>query len=155
MLVGFIVSGPVSGALSDRFGARAFATGGMLLTTIGFLLLTFLPGDFAAIPFFALLLLIGVGMGLFSAPNTTSIMNAVPPATRGVASGMRATFQNSGTMLSITCFFSILIAGLASSLPGVLFGGWQASAYQRPSRIALPEHHPSACSSPPSWAITP
>jgi MFS family permease len=133
MLVGFIVSGPVSGALSDRFGARAFATGGMLITTIGFILLTFLPGDFATLPFFALLL-IGVGMGLFSAPNTTSIMNAVPPATRGVASGMRATFQNSGTMLSITFFFSILIAGLASSLPGVL--EWGLAGFGLPEAVA-------------------
>jgi len=123
MLVGFIVSGPISGALSDRFGARAFATGGMLITAVGFVLLTFLPGDFNKIPFFALLLLIGVGMGLFSAPNTTSIMNAVPAQARGVASGMRATFQNAGTMLSITFFFSILIAGLAANLPSVMYKG--------------------------------
>jgi len=123
MLVGFIVSGPISGALSDRFGARAFTTGGMLLTAAGFVLLTFLPGDFNQIPFFALLLLIGVGMGLFSAPNTTSIMNAVPAQARGVASGMRATFQNAGTMLSITFFFSILIAGLAQNLPSVMYAG--------------------------------
>jgi MFS family permease len=134
MLVGFIVSGPISGALSDRFGARAFSTGGMLVTTIGFILLTFLPGDFSQIPFFALLLLIGIGMGLFSAPNTTSIMNAVPAATRGVASGMRATFQNSGTMLSITFFFSILIAGLAATLPGVLYRG--LSRFGLPSSVA-------------------
>src|SRR5438067_1470719 len=95
----------------------------MLLTTIGFILLTFLPGDFAALPLFALLLLNSIGMGLFAAPNTTSIMSAVPVAARGVASGMRATFQNSGTMLSITFFFSILTAGLASALSGVLDRG--------------------------------
>ena len=84
---------------------------------------TLLPGDFNRWVFFALLLFMGLAMGLFSAPNTTSIMNAVPASMRGVASGMRATFQNTGTMLSITFFFSILTAGLAATLPGVMFQG--------------------------------
>jgi MFS family permease len=123
MLVGFMVTGPVSGWLSDRFGARAFATGGMLITAIGFILLTLLPADFNRWVFFALLLFMGIGMGLFAAPNTTSIMNAVPPEARGVASGMRGTFQNAGQMVSIAFFFSILTAGLASSLPSVLYSG--------------------------------
>lgn len=123
MLVGFMVVGPVSGWLSDRFGARAFATGGMLITAAGFVLLTLLPGDFNRGIFFALLLFMGVGMGLFAAPNTVSIMNAVPPEARGVASGMRGTFQNAGQMVSIAFFFSILTAGLASSLPNVLYSG--------------------------------
>src|SRR5256885_1915257 len=96
LLIGFVVTGPLSGWLSDRFGARAFATGGMLITAVGFLLLTFLPGDFNQWIFFALLAFMGIGMGFFAAPNTTSIMNAVPPETRGVASGMRGTFQNAG-----------------------------------------------------------
>ena len=93
-VLGFIVTSPISGWLSDRFGARAFATGGMLITTAGFWALTFLPGDFNQWIFFALLLAMGSGMGLFAAPNTTSIMNTVPPEARGVASGMRGTFQN-------------------------------------------------------------
>ena len=123
LLAGFIVTGPISGWLSDHFGARAFATGGMLISAIGFVLLTFLPGDFNQWVFFALLLFMGVGMGLFVAPNTTSIMNAVPPESRGVASGMRGTFQNAGQMVSIAFFFSVLTAGLASSLPDVMYRG--------------------------------
>lgn len=123
LLVGFVVSGPTSGWLSDRLGARAFATGGMLITGAGFVALTFLPGDFNRWIFFVLLLIMGIGMGLFAAPNTTSIMNSVPPATRGVASGMRGTFQNAGSMVSIAFFFSVLTAGLASSLPDVVYRG--------------------------------
>src|SRR5205823_4040402 len=88
MMAGFMVSGPLAGWLSDRFGARLFATGGMLVTAAGFLLLTLLPGDFNQGVFFVLLLWMGLGMGLFAAPNTTSIMNSVPPQARGVASGM-------------------------------------------------------------------
>jgi hypothetical protein len=86
-------------------------------------LLTLLPGDFNQWVFFSLLLLMGIGMGLFAAPNTTSIMNAVPPEARGVASGMRGTFQNAGQMVSIAFFFSVLTAGLASSLPTVMYAG--------------------------------
>jgi EmrB/QacA subfamily drug resistance transporter len=123
LLIGFVISGPVSGWLSDRFGARAFATGGMLITAVGFVLLTYLPGDFNQWIFFILLLLMGSGMGLFAAPNTTSIMNAVPPETRGVASGMRGTFQNAGQVVSMAFFFSVLTAGLAASLPGVMYPG--------------------------------
>lgn len=123
MLVGFVVSGPASGWLSDRFGARAFATGGMLICAAMFVALNFLPGDFNRWIFFALLLIMGIGMGLFSAPNTTSIMNSVPAHARGVASGMRGTFQNAGQMVSIAFFFSVLTAGLASSLPGVMYRG--------------------------------
>ncbi len=123
MMLGFIGLGPVSGWLSDRYGARAFATGGMAITAVGFVFLNLLPGDFNRLLFFAILLLMGCGMGLFAAPNTTSIMNSVPADVRGVASGMRGTFQNVGMMVSMGVFFSILTAGLASSLPGVMASG--------------------------------
>src|SRR5207248_4710563 len=123
MMVGFMLSGPASGWLSDRLGARALATGGMLISTTGFLLLTLLPGDFNRGVFFALLLFMGTGMGLFAAPNTTSIMNSVPPQMRGAASGMIGTFQNAGMMVSMAFFFSVLTAGLAARLPGVMYQG--------------------------------
>ena len=123
MMLGFIGFGPLSGWLSDRYGARAFATGGMAVTAVGFLLLNLLPGDFNRWVFFAILLLMGSGMGLFAAPNITSIMNSVPAKVRGVASGMAGTFQNAGSMVSMAVFFTILTAGLASSLPGVMATG--------------------------------
>jgi EmrB/QacA subfamily drug resistance transporter len=116
---GFLVSGPVSGWLSDRYGARPFATGGMVLAALTFGLLMTLPANFAYPPFAILLLLNGIGFGLFAAPNTTGVMNSVPADQRGAASGMRATFQNSGMLLSIGVFFSLMIAGLAASLPAV------------------------------------
>jgi MFS family permease len=126
LTAGFLVAGPVSGFLSDRFGARLFSTGGLLLVAGAFLGLLALPVDFSYPAFAALLLLSGIGQGMFSAPNTSAIMSSVPDRQRGVASGMRATFQNSGTSLSIGVFFSLLVAGLAGSLPATLSGGLQA-----------------------------
>jgi MFS family permease len=123
---GFLLAGPVSGFLSDRFGARLFATGGLLLMAASFVGLLLLPTDFGYPTFAALLLLSGLGQGMFSAPNTSSIMGSVPPEHRGVASGMRSTFQNSGTALSIGVFFALMVSGLASSLPATLTGGLTA-----------------------------
>jgi MFS family permease len=119
----FLLSGPLAGWLSDRFGARGFATVGMLIFGASFLGLMALPVNF---PYWAFALLIvanGLGVGMFSAPNSSSIMGSVPPSERGAASGMRSTFQNSGTALSIGVFFSLMIAGLASSLPRTLTDG--------------------------------
>jgi MFS family permease len=125
LTVGFLVSGPVAGFLSDRFGARAFATAGMLVFGGSFVGLMVLPIDF---PYWAFALLItanGIGSGMFGAPNSSAIMSSVPARQRGVASGMRSTFQNSGTALSIGAFFSLMIIGLASSLPKTLTNGLQ------------------------------
>jgi MFS family permease len=123
LTIAFLVAGPLSGALSDRFGARAFATGGLLLVALSFVGFVLLPTDFQYWQFAGLLVLNGIGSGLFSAPNTTAIMNSVPAHQRGAASGMRATFQNSGFSLSIGVFFSLMIAGLASTLPATLKSG--------------------------------
>ncbi|HZQ77407.1 MAG TPA: MFS transporter, partial [Acidimicrobiia bacterium] len=127
LTVGFLIAGPVSGWLSDRYGARPFATGGMIVAAISFGLLMVLPVNFAYSAFLILLLINGVGSGLFAAPNTTAIMNAVPAKQRGAASGMRATFQNSGMVLSIGLFFSLMIAGLASTLPTTMEAGLKAN----------------------------
>ena len=123
LTAGFLVAGPVSGYLSDRFGARLFASTGMAVFAASFVGLMLLPVDFPYWAFAALTALNGIGVGMFSAPNTASIMSSVPASQRGAASGMRATFQNSGTALSIGAFFSLLIAGLASSLPKTLTSG--------------------------------
>ena len=114
LTAGFLIAGPTSGYLSDRFGARLFATGGCCSSPLSFVGLLLLPVDFSYPEFAALLLLSGIGQGMFSAPNTSAIMSSVPPEQRGVASGMRATFQNAGTSLSIGIFFSLMIAGLAA-----------------------------------------
>ncbi len=124
--VGFLVSGPVSGWLSDRLGPRLFATGGMGLAAAAFALLMTLPANFSFPVFAAILFANGIGLGMFAAPNSTTIMNAVPPDQRGAASGMRATFMNTGFVLSIGIFFSLMIAGLASTLPHTLYHGLAA-----------------------------
>ncbi|MFF7401149.1 MFS transporter [Streptomyces murinus] len=126
LTVGFLLAGPVSGYLSDRFGARIFSTAGLLVVAGSFLGLLALPVDFDYGPFAALLLLNGLGQGMFSSPNTSSIMGSVPAKYRGVASGMRSTFQNSGTALSIGVFFSLMVSGLAATLPKTLSGGLAA-----------------------------
>ncbi|MGB8344248.1 MAG: MFS transporter [Ktedonobacteraceae bacterium] len=123
LLVGFVLMGPMSGYLSDRFGARVFSTTGMVIQAVCFLLLTFLPADFNYTVFAILLFVLGFGQGMFSAPNTTAIMNSVPADQRGAASGMRATFQNSASLVSIGIFFSIITAGLAAALPISLSSG--------------------------------
>jgi MFS family permease len=125
LTAGFLVAGPLSGYFSDRFGARGFATAGMLVSGASFVGLMLLPVDF---PYWAFALLIaanGIGTGMFGAPNSASIMSSVPARARGAASGMRSTFQNSGTALSIGVFFSLMIAGLASRLPQALTSGLQ------------------------------
>ncbi|WP_329087344.1 MFS transporter [Streptosporangium sp. NBC_01469] len=141
LTLGFLVAGPVSGYLSDRYGAKLLATGGLLLMAVTFLGMLALPVVFGY-PAFALLLLFnGIGSGLFSAPNTTAVMNSVPADQRGVASGIRATFQNAGMVLSIGVFFSLLVTGLSQSLPGALHAGLTAQS--------VPAHAVSAVSAIP------
>jgi MFS family permease len=123
LTAGLLVAGPVSGWLSDRYGARAFATAGMVVFGGSFIGLMLLPVDFSYWAFALLTLANGIGGGLFAAPNSASIMSSVPARYRGAASGMRSTYQNSGTALSIGVFFSLLIAGLAGTLPGTLTRG--------------------------------
>ncbi len=120
MTAGFLISGPLSGALSDRFGSRGFATAGMLLSAAGFVGLMLIPANFDYPVFAALLLLLGVSQGVFAAPNTASVMNSVPAAFRGVASGMRAAFLNVGQSISLTVIFTLVVMGLSASLPGAL-----------------------------------
>src|SRR3954452_18846549 len=120
---GVLASAPISGYLSDHFGARPFATGGMIIAALSFLLLLLIPVNFNYWAFAAILLLNGIGMGLFSSPNRAGIMNSLPPRMRGVGSGMAATFQNSAMVLSIGIFFSLIIMGLASTLSGSLVHG--------------------------------
>jgi MFS family permease len=117
LILGLLIAGPASGWLSDRFGARPFATGGVLVAAVSFALLIVLPVDFGY-PWFALMLLLnGIGMGLFQSPNTAGVMNSLPPAQRGAGAGMLATFNVSSSVLSIGVFFTLMIVGLASGLP--------------------------------------
>ena len=121
MTAGFIVMGPLAGALSDKHGARVLSTLGMIVVAVAFLALTFLGYDFNYIPFAIALFVMGIGNGLFAAPNTASIMNSVPAHLRGVASGMRSTMQNAGMTASMGIFFTIVLFGLSKGLPTTLY----------------------------------
>ncbi len=123
LTLGFLIAGPVSGALSDHFGSRPFATVGMLVAALSFFLLELLPVNFNYYEFGGLLLLNGLAMGAFAAPNRAGVMNSLPRQHRGVGSGMNSTFQNSGQVLSIGIFFTLMIIGLSSSLPESVLHG--------------------------------
>ena len=137
LTAGFLIAGPVSGWLSDHFGSRPFATGGMLAAAVIFGLLMLLPADFHYIWFALLLLGNGLAMGLFAAPNTAGIMNAVPRNQRGAASGIRSTFQNSGMTLSIGLFFTIMVVGMSHQLPIALKQGLLAQGVSATQAAAI------------------
>jgi MFS family permease len=126
LTAGFLIAGPVSGILSDRYGPRPFATAGLLVAAAAFTGLMLLPVNFSYWLFAIIIFFNGIGSGLFASPNTSAIMSSVPARDRGAASGMRSTFQNSGMSLSIGIFFSLMIAGLAATLPRTLTSGLRA-----------------------------
>ena len=131
---GYLCAGPLSGFLSDRYGARPFATSGMGVAALSLVLLMALPANFAYWQFGAVIFLNGVGFGLFASPNTAAIMNSVPVRNRGVASATRATCQMLGQPLSTGIFFSLMIAGLAATVPSAMLSG--LTAHQVPTAVA-------------------
>jgi MFS family permease len=120
---GFLLAGPLAGILSDRYGSRGFSTGGMLVSAVSFVLLAMLPTNFSYPLFAGVLLLMGLSMGAFAAPNRAGVMNSLPPEHRGAGGGMNQTFQNSAQVLSIGVFFTLMILGLSASLPHALASG--------------------------------
>ena len=126
LTLGLLIAGPASGFLSDRFGARPFATAGMVGAAISFVLLLLLPTDFSYPAFALVLALNGISMGLFASPNRAAVMNSLPPGDRGAGGGMNQTFQNSAQVLSIGIFFTLMIAGLSATLPDTLRSGLEA-----------------------------
>jgi EmrB/QacA subfamily drug resistance transporter len=123
MTVGFLVAAPASGVLSDRIGSRMLASTGLFITALTFVLLIVIPVNFNYWAFAAILLLNGIGMGMFSSPNRAEVMNSLPADARGSGAGMMTTFQNSAMVLSIGFFFSLIIAGLSSTLPATMRSG--------------------------------
>lgn len=120
MTLGFVIMGPIAGILSDRYGPRWIATIGMTIVCLVFLGLSMLPSNFDYWELGILIFLMGAGNGMFSSPNSSSIMNSVPPQDRGVASGMMFTLSNSASMLSMGVFFTIVIIGIQGALPGAI-----------------------------------
>jgi EmrB/QacA subfamily drug resistance transporter len=145
MTIGIALTGPLSGWLSDKHGARLLATLGMVISGIALLVFTLLPANFAYIPFAIVLLVLGMASGIFMAPNMASIMNSVPSEHRGAASGMRATIQNCGQTISQALFFSIIIISLNATLPGALSAAVTASG--------APQLSPVLAATPASGAL--
>src|SRR5487761_1491570 len=139
LTLGFLLSAPLSGVLSDKFGAKAFTVGGSLLTAATFLVLIFVPVNFPYWEFAGVIALNGFGTGLFESPNRAEMMNSVPANQRGAAGGMIATFMNSASVLSIGIFFSLMVVGLSSKLPSTLFSGLTAQGVQ--ASAATPISH--------------
>ena len=124
--LGILIAGPISGFLSDRHGSRAYATGGMIITGLAFVLLAFLPINFTYIVFAGIIFLNGIGSGGFASPNRAAVMNSLPAQHRGAGSGMNTTFQNSAQVLSIGVFFTLMILGVSSVLSHSLVAGLRA-----------------------------
>jgi MFS family permease len=141
LTVGLLAAAPLSGLLADRYGARPFATGGLLLAAVTFILLIELPVDFGYPVFASLIFLNSVGMGMFVAPNQTGIMNSLPASQRGSGAGMAGTFNSSAQVLSIGIFFTLMILGLAASLPANLYHGLVAQGVS-PTVAARASHLP-------------
>jgi MFS family permease len=137
LTLGFLLSAPLAGVLSDKFGAKAFTVGGSLMTAATFLALVFLPVNFTYWEFAVIIALNGFGTGLFAPPNRAELMNSVPANQRGAAGGMIATFQNSASVLSIGIFFSLMVTGLASKLPSTMFSGLTAQGVPAANATAI------------------
>jgi MFS family permease len=106
----FMLVGPVSGYLSDKYGSRGLATSGLLVSAIGLLGLATVVG---ATPYWQIalyMILMGGGSGLFASPNTNAIMSSVPPEKRGIASGTNVMLMNTGSMLSIAIGFPLVLS---------------------------------------------
>ncbi|MEM3667235.1 MAG: MFS transporter, partial [Thermoplasmatales archaeon] len=141
MMVGFIALGPIGGMLTDKYGARIFATAGMLIIALSLYLLTLLPYNFNVLEFELIMLMNGIGGGLFAAPNTTAIMNSLPEQNRGAGNGMRTTFNNIGQTISMAAFFTILISVFSGNLPTSLYS--TSVSIGLPSEVAYALSHVS------------
>ena len=120
MMLGMVIFGPIGGALTDKYGARIFATAGMVIIALSLFLLTLLPYNFNLLEFELIMFLNGVGGGLFASPNTTAIMNAVSSRDRASANGMRMTINNISSTISMAIFFSLAITIFSQDLPGAM-----------------------------------
>ncbi len=137
LTAGFMIAGPLSGILSDRYGPRPFATFGMLGTAVCFAVFELVPINFSYPTFGVLLFVTGVCMSSFGSSNRTGVMNSLPAQDRGAGSGMNTTFQNSAQVLSIGIFFTLIIVGLTDTLPAALVKGLTAHGVPAATAVSI------------------
>jgi MFS family permease len=123
LAVGILVASPLAGIYADRHGSRALAAIGMLITAVGFALMTTLQVDSSFLWAATLLALVGIGLGAFMSPNGAAMMGAVPPERRGIAAGARTVLQNTGAVLSIAFVMAIVTAAIPRALLFRIFSG--------------------------------
>jgi EmrB/QacA subfamily drug resistance transporter len=130
--VAFMLVGPLSGYLSDRFGSRGLSTLGLLVSAGGLLGLSTLTYQTPYWVIALYMVLMGGGSGLFSSPNTNAIMSSVVPERRGVAAGVRNMLANTGQMMSIAVAFPLVLSRIPQSLMMQVFiyGGGMAAEPQ-------------------------
>ncbi len=143
LIIGFLLSGPIFGTLSDKYGARLFSTAGMLINAAGFVMLLLLPVNFNFWVFAPIIFFLGLGQGMFAAPNTAAVMNSVPPETRGAASGLRATLMNLSFMFSLVIFFTLLVLGVSSDLSTALYNGLVAQNVSQATALSISQLPPT------------
>ncbi|MGC8623214.1 MAG: MFS transporter [Candidatus Micrarchaeia archaeon] len=121
LMIGMVIIAPISGHLTDKYGARIFATAGMLIVALSLFLLIFLPYNFNLLEFELIIFLNGLGNGFFASPNTTAIMNSISSDDRGAGNGMRMTLSNIGSTISMAIFFSITITVFSVGVPAAMY----------------------------------
>jgi EmrB/QacA subfamily drug resistance transporter len=143
MEVAVILIGPISGKLSDKYGARGLSSIGLALNSFSLIWLSTLDEKSPYTMIAAVLCLAGVGTGLFRSPNASSIMGSVPPERRGVANGVRATILNTGMLLSIPLSLTLMTLGMPYERLSELTSGAQLvstgelATFMRAIRYAL------------------
>jgi EmrB/QacA subfamily drug resistance transporter len=119
----FVSVGPLAGFLSDKYGARGFTTTGLIISVAGFLGLAMIPSNVSYETLALLMVLVGIGGGMFVAPNMSSIMTSAPVTERGIASGMSATLVTTGSLLSLSISFAVLATSINSTVLQAVFAG--------------------------------
>jgi MFS family permease len=121
--VAFVVTGPISGAISDRRGARGLGTIGLLVGAVGFAVLLQFPAGGSYTLLGGAMALLGLGQGMFAAPNRAEVMSSVPAARRGIAAGIGTTLLNAGSLGSLALAFTVLAASVPRSTLTAIFSG--------------------------------
>ena len=121
--ISFMILGPIAGRLSDSYGTKYVALSGLILMAVGLLCLTTIHENtsFVLLSFF--MILIGIGSGLFSSPNSSTVMKAAPPQERGSAASTRMMLMNAGGMFSFTIAFPILFKGIEDYMEQIFIEG--------------------------------